>query len=80
MFEYGGSYTPTYLYRKSRYINEEFPRYAEQLAFDENLEALALFDLDGHGPKPEAFDTGLANARWTIQDFQLVRSHNIPAL
>lgn len=80
VFEYGGSYTPPYLYRKSRYINEEFPRYAEQLAFDESLEALALFDLDGHGPKPEAFETGLANARWTIQDFQLVRSQDIPAL
>lgn len=80
IFEYGGRYTPPYLYRKSRYINEEFPRYPEQLAFDESLEALALFDLDGHGPKPEAFDTGLANARWTIHDFQLVRSQAIPAL
>ena len=80
LFEYGDEHTPPYLYRKSRYLNEEFPSYAEQLAFDEALEALGLFDLGGYGPKPETFDTGLANARWAIRDFQLVRSNAIPEL
>lgn len=80
LFEYGEEHTPPYLYRKSRYINEEFPNYAEQLAFDEALDALGVFDLGGHGPKPEAFDAGLANARWTVGDFRLVRSQAVPDL
>jgi len=35
-------YEPTYLYLKSRYINEDHPNYAEQLNFDEQLSALNL--------------------------------------
>ena len=37
IFEYGDQFEQPYLYLKSRYINEEFSRYAEQLAFDEKL-------------------------------------------
>ncbi len=40
----GTAYPPPYLFRKSRYVNEEFPGYAEQLAFEEALDALGLFD------------------------------------
>ncbi|CAK0769199.1 Peptidase M15 [Gammaproteobacteria bacterium] len=80
IFDYGTVYTPPYLYRKSRFINEEFPNYAEQLAFDEALDSLNLFDLSGYGPKPEAFDADLAHARWAIDHFQLVRSQTIPDL
>ena len=72
-------YTPPYLYRKSRYLNEEMPNYAEQLAFDEALENLNLFNLDGYGPKPADFDTRLAAARWTIEGFLLVRSQTLPS-
>ena len=32
IFDYGETYESPYLYRKSRYINEEFPNYAEQVA------------------------------------------------
>src|SRR5208283_4744689 len=35
VFDYSGQYQPRVLYNKSRYINEEFPHYAEQVAFDE---------------------------------------------
>ena len=31
LYQYGDEYEPTYLYLKSRYINEEHPNYAEQL-------------------------------------------------
>jgi DNA phosphorothioation-associated putative methyltransferase len=72
------SHTPPYLYRKSRYLNEEMPNYAEQLAFDEAMESLKLFDLDGYGPKPCEFDTRLENARWAIDGFNLTRSQTIP--
>lgn len=78
LFEYGETYEPPYLYRKSRFITEEFPNYAEQLAFDESLESLNLLDLSGYGPKPEEFDTRFADSRWIIDDFQLVRSQTIP--
>jgi hypothetical protein len=54
----GTDYAPPYLYRKSRYINEEFPRYSEQVAFEEALDVLGLFDLSGYGPDPDAFDLG----------------------
>lgn len=71
-------YPPPYLYRKSRYLNEEMPNYAEQLAFDEALENLKLFELEGYGPKPDAFDRQLAHARWSIDGFNLIRSQTIP--
>lgn len=80
LYQYGEEYEPAYLYLKSRYINEEFPHYAEQLNFDEHLQALNLFDLSGYGPKPEAFRQVLAGARWDIEGFELLRSRSIPGL
>lgn len=79
-FAYGGRYEPPFLYHKSRYINEEFPHYPEQLAFDAALEDLGLFDLSGYGPPPaELLDT-LARHRWTLDGFTLGRSTTIPNL
>jgi DNA phosphorothioation-associated putative methyltransferase len=80
LYQYGDEYEPTYLYLKSRYINEEFPNYAEQLSFDEQLQAISLFDLSGYGPRPDIFRETLDNARWELNDFKLVRSHSIPEL
>lgn len=80
LFDYGEAYEPPYLYRKSRFINEEFPHYAEQLAFDEALDNLSLFDLSGYGPKPAEFAAGLDTARWAVEGFRLIRSRTIPDL
>ncbi|BBA35316.1 peptidase M15A [Methylocaldum marinum] len=80
IFDYGEPYEPPYLYRKSRFINEEFPNYAEQLAFDEMLENLGVFDFSGYGPSPAEFHARLEAARWTIDGFRLVRSRSIPDL
>ncbi|MGX2041383.1 DNA phosphorothioation-associated putative methyltransferase [Methylocaldum sp. MU1018] len=80
IFDYGEPYEPPYLYRKSRYINEEFPNYAEQLAFDEALEKAGFLDFTGYGPKPTEFDLLLAQARWEVRGFQLTRSQTIPDL
>ncbi|MVF23126.1 DNA phosphorothioation-associated putative methyltransferase [Methylocaldum sp. BRCS4] len=80
IFEYGEAYEPPYLYRKSRYINEEFPNYAEQLAFEAELEKAGLLNFTGYGPKPSEFDAHLAQTRWEIDGFQLVRSRTIPKL
>ena len=79
-YSYGEDYEPPYLYWKSRYINEEHPRYPEQLAFDEALDALGLFDLSGYGPSPGDFSKTLARHRREIDDFSLIRSRSIPGL
>ncbi|MGD7035661.1 DNA phosphorothioation-associated putative methyltransferase [Methylotuvimicrobium buryatense] len=80
LFQYGEEFEPTYLYLKSRYINEEFPNYAQQLNFDEQLQALNLFDLSRYGPKPDEFRETLAKLRWEIDDFELIRSRSLPNL
>jgi DNA phosphorothioation-associated putative methyltransferase len=80
VFSYGEQFIPPYLYKKSRFINEEFPGYAEQIAFEEVLEALGLFDFSGYGPRSEDFDRILAQHRWQIDGFNLVRSKTIPSL
>lgn len=54
--------------------------YAEQLAFEESLDALTLFDFDRYGPAPDKFDTTMAAKRYEVAGFQLVRSSSIPAL
>ena len=58
-FDYGDEFEPPYLYRKSRYINEEFPNYPEQVVFEEELESLELFDFSGYGPSPSKLEEGL---------------------
>ncbi|MFK5892106.1 MAG: DNA phosphorothioation-associated putative methyltransferase [Pseudomonadota bacterium] len=80
VFEYGDEFEPTYLYLKSKYINEEFPWYAEQLAFDEKLQSLNIFDFSHYGPRPHEFRQKLINERLEIVNFELVNSHKIPSL
>lgn len=77
-FAYGEDFEPPYLYRKSRYLNEECDGYPEQLAFDEALDALGVLPASGYGPAPTAFDALLEQRRWTIEDGALVRSRTIP--
>lgn len=79
-FAYGEDYEPPFLYRKSRTINEEFERYPEQLAFDQALDALQLFDLDGYGPPPAQFLETLVRHRWAVEGFELIRPRIPPAL
>ncbi|MFZ1641148.1 MAG: DNA phosphorothioation-associated putative methyltransferase [Candidatus Contendobacter sp.] len=79
-FAYGDRYEPPFLYHKSRYVNEEFPRYPEQLAFEAALEGLGLFDLSGHGPPPAELLNTLTRHRWTLDGFALQRARTIPTL
>ena len=80
IFEYGEQFTPPYLYLKSRYLNEDFPGYAEQEIFDEQLQALGMFNLEGYGPPAEVFQEKLRLARWEVTEKQLIRARNIPGL
>jgi hypothetical protein len=79
-FEYGGDYSPPPLYYKSRYINEEFPGYAEQLEFDFTLEQLGLVDPVGFGPSDAEFKERLRVSRRRVAGMRLIRADDIPLL
>jgi DNA phosphorothioation-associated putative methyltransferase len=79
-FAYGDRYEPPFLHHKSRYINEEFPHYPEQLAFETALDQLGLFDWSGYGPPPRQLLATLARQRWAVEGFELHRARTIPAL
>ena len=79
-FVYGEAYEPPLLYEKSRYINEEFSGYPEQVAFEQALAELGLFDFADHGPPPGVFAERLERHRWQIEGFELVRAQTIPQL
>lgn len=78
LFEYGEEFEPPYLYLKSRFMNEEMDGYSEQATFDNQLEALNLFDFSNYGPEPKDFDEKLYLARWEIDGLCLIRSKKIP--
>lgn len=78
VFHYGGDYPSALLYHKSRFINEEFPHFAEQLAFEEAIDTLGLHDLSGYGPSENDFYRVLAEARWEVDGFTLRRATAIP--
>jgi DNA phosphorothioation-associated putative methyltransferase len=80
VFSYGEAYAPTLLYYKSRFINEEFPYFAEQVAFEAAVEQLGLHDLSGYGPSEAEFYRVLTEARWEVVGFELRRSSQIPDL
>lgn len=80
LYSYGEVYEPTYLYRKSRYLNEDSPGYSEQLEFDEKLEMLGIFDFSKYGPRPQKFRDELSAARWEIEGMCLIRNTSVPQL
>jgi len=81
LFEYGtGEYPKPLLYRKSRYLHEDYPSYAEQLAFDEALEAVGILGDSDFGPAPETLAEILESRRLAVSGMKLVRSGRIPDL
>lgn len=81
IFEYGSAEFPCpLLYRKSRYLHEDFAGYAEQLAFDDALEATGILDHSEFGPSPEALSERLELQRFAIAGMSVVRSERIPDL
>ena len=80
LFEYGAQHPPPLLYFKSRYINEEFPNYPEQLEFDRQLEKLAVVEPEGYGPGEAEFRKSLRAMRREIRGTVLCRSTDVPSL
>lgn len=80
VFDYGDTYDAPYLFRKSRFVNEEFPFYAEQVAFEVALDSLGAFDLEGYGPPSDQFDKTLDTMRYQVDGFNLIRSQTFPGL
>ncbi len=79
-FDYGEEFEPPFLYQKSRFINEEFPNFPEQIAFEEALDRIGLLDFHGYGPKPEAFIESLKKHRVAVNGMELMRADTIPNL
>ncbi|SEF27972.1 DNA phosphorothioation-associated putative methyltransferase [Variovorax sp. NFACC27] len=81
VFEYGSSaYPKPVLYRKSRYLHEDHPGYAEQLAFDEAIERLGVLSDLEFGPTAEALTRLLDAKRLAVEGMRLGRSASIPDL
>ncbi|MFC5496290.1 DNA phosphorothioation-associated putative methyltransferase [Caenimonas terrae] len=80
VFEYGDAYPAPNLYWKSRYMHEDSPGYAEQLAFDEALEATGALDDSPFGPPPEVLARHLALRRLEIRGMELLPSSTLPDL
>jgi DNA phosphorothioation-associated putative methyltransferase len=80
VFLSNADYPAPLLYGKSRFINEEFSQFFEQVAFEEKLNQLGMLNFVGHGPSTEQFFAALASVRWEVEDFKLVRSKQIPSL
>ena len=81
VFEYGSpAYPKPLLYRKSSYLHEDHPGYAEQLAFDEAIERLGVLGDSEFGPTAEALTRLLDAKRLAVDGVRLCRSTTIPDL
>lgn len=80
LFDYSDEHPPPYLYYKSRFMNEEFSNYAEQLRFEEALDRANIIRIAGYGPSANVFDKALADARYCIEGYTLVRRSSVPDL
>jgi DNA phosphorothioation-associated putative methyltransferase len=81
LFDYGSPEFPKpLLYRKSRYLNEDSPGYAEQLAFDDTLESLGIVESSGYGPSAALLHERLDLHRLRLDGMQLAPCDHIPDL
>jgi DNA phosphorothioation-associated putative methyltransferase len=81
LFEYGTrEYPKPLLFNKSRFLDEDYPGFAEQLAFDEALDATGVLGGSDFGPSPDRLGALLEARRLAICGMRLVRSRRIPSL
>jgi DNA phosphorothioation-associated putative methyltransferase len=81
VFDYQApQYPPSALLFKSRYMHEDMDGYAEQVAFDEQLESTGILDQFTTHPTREILQAALEEKRMEISGLRLVRSTKIPPL
>ena len=81
LFNYGTAAHPKpLLYRKSRYLHEDYPGYAEQLAFDDAFAATGILGESEFGPTSAELAQSLELQRMTVSGMRLMRSVRIPEL
>jgi len=81
LFEYDSEVHPKpLLYWKSRYLHEDYPGYAEQVAFDEALENIGIVSDSEFGPAPDLLFQRLEAKRLAVSGMRLARSERIPDL
>ena len=80
VFDYGIEFPKPILYRKSRFLNEDSPYFAEQLAFDEALDATGVLGEERYGPRPDELVQLLEQMRLVVVDWELVPRTTIPKL
>ena len=81
VFEYEEyTYPPPPLLYKSRYMNEDMSGFAEQLEFDEGLEATGVLDEFVHTPTLTQIKEKLSARRLEINGLNLTKSTSIPSL
>jgi DNA phosphorothioation-associated putative methyltransferase len=78
-FSYDQDFPPPYLYFKSRFINEDFEGYEQQLNFEASFEDCGL-KIEGYGPQALEFDQLLATKRLVLTDLGIKKSEAIPSL
>lgn len=79
LFEYGSAEFPKpLLYFKSRYLNEEYPDFSEQLEFDDNLMLSGCISSEGFGPQASELHAALAERRLEVKGIQLIPSTHFP--
>jgi hypothetical protein len=80
-FSYNGSHEPPYINRKSRFVTEDFPNYAEQVEFEKAIDALNLFAQDDSVTLPaQVYDDQLKTARVEVDGFIVKSSDALPRL
>ena len=81
IFEYGSVEHPKpLLYFKSRYLHEEQPGFAEQLAFDDELSRSGCVGESDFGPSADALVESLASKRLEVFGMELIRSRAVPGI
>lgn len=80
-FTYGEAFVPPYVCRKSRFITEDFPHYAEQVACEHALDPLQVFhEGDGFSVPAQLCDDRLRAARVEIDGFTVRAACTLPHL
>ncbi|WP_250537630.1 MULTISPECIES: DNA phosphorothioation-associated putative methyltransferase [unclassified Caballeronia] len=81
VFDYGSAeYPMPLLYRKSQYLHEEYPGYAEQQAFDEALDRIGVPGDNEFGPTAEVLARMLEAHRLRIAGSSVAPSVTFPDL